>query len=247
MSLEEDIMVNKVYLVRSSKTGRLKLTENNHTCVFFTEKEAKQFAANTDGTLVGESAFTTLDLLDRMSKCAGADMIDIYTGDGLQERVIPKIKDKYVNQQLTRALTRLKETQQKPYLLEFADCRFIVPGKIEGQSDIVYCIAKSDTASYTLCFTDLDEYSAWAGSSAWQPLSVNWNGLMRVAGKKEIIMNVAGNRYVLTKDKIRKVKDHIHRMDEEKKKREQEKKDEEIRKAMNEKLDDGTGGGDTDA
>lgn len=233
MSVEEDILVNGIYIPRSEKTGKPSLSENDHTSVFFSESDAKEYAEKHEFTIIGLPEYTDIDTVFRISALAGARVVDVYSLGGPEELKIPYVHS-YINQKLTVNLTRLKETQKKEYLYALADCKFIIPCNVENQSDIFYGIAKSkneagEETTFLISFTDLDEFYAWSGSKQWKPLEVDFEGLMKAARRKEVIMNLAGNRYLLTKHKIDKIRSYIRQKAEEQREKEEEERVRKIR------------------
>lgn len=208
MGAKEDISINRIYVAVSEKTGRYKLTDNNHISVFFTEEEAEKHISNMKDARKEGPRMTDFETISRIGKQAGADVVDIYASGIKTEEPIPEFKKERLNPKLNRALAHLKESGKKQYLMELLDCVYYVPCRIESQLDIMYGVAKAQDILYALAFSDLDEFWNWSGGMAWDPLEVTFHELLRVASRREIIINVTGNRYVLTKKKMEKMREY---------------------------------------
>ena len=191
----------EIYIAISEKTGRYKLTDQNHVSVFESKSEADKYAENGEGVIIEGPKHLDKDSVFLISRKAGAVAVDYY-GEKKDEIKIPEIKKEYLNPEINSSLAHLKETGDPKYLKRFIKCRFIVPCRVDGQSGIMYGAAKARDITYTLAFTDLEEFYAWGSGTEWEPLEVGFSGLIRVTDMRPIIINVKGNRYVLTEEKI---------------------------------------------
>ena len=208
MGVKEDISINRIYIAVSEKTGRYKLTEDDHVSIFFSEDEAEKYASEHENVRKEGPRSTDFETICRIGRQAGAEKVDIYASGVKTEESIPEMKKEHLNPKLNRALAHLKETGKKRYLLQLLDCVFYVPCRIDDQKDIMYGVAKTADTTYALAFTDLDEFWNWSGGMTWDPLEVTYHELLRVANRREIVLNVSGNRYVLTSTKLEKIREY---------------------------------------
>ena len=207
--LKDSVQKKELYIIMSEKTGRYMLTDNDHASVFFMREAADKYAAGRKYARVEGPKHMDYPTICEISRQAGACKIDLYDGAGKKaEEDIPVIKKKKLNPKLNGAIAHLKETGKKEYLYRLLECRFIVPCRIKEGTEIIYAMGKIRDDIYALAFTDLDEFWIWGGEMDWSPLEVTYAGLLRVANRREIILNITGNRYILTKDKLTKL--HIY-------------------------------------
>ncbi len=208
MALKDKIQNSEIYIIVSEKTGRYMLTEKDHTSIFLGREAAEKFAAGRKYARVeGPKRIDFLTLCE-ISRQAGAERIDLYNQGTKKEEDIPVLKKKKMNPKLNGAIAHLKETGKKEYLYKLMECKYLVPCRIENSSDIIYAMGKIREDIYTLAFTDLEEFWIWVGDMDWQPLEVTYAGMLRIARRRDIILNIKGNRYVLTKHKLDVIRDY---------------------------------------
>ena len=135
MSIKDDIAVNRIYIAVSEKTGRYKLTENDHVSIFFSEADAQRYMNHTEMTRIEGPRMTDFATICRIGRQAGADTVDIYVSGVKTEEPIPEIKKEKLNPDLNRLIAHLRETGRKRYLIGMKDCKFYVPCKIEALAE----------------------------------------------------------------------------------------------------------------
>ncbi len=203
--MKKEDLEKGIYIYISPKTGKYKLTDDDHISVFKSERVARDFMEDGD-ELSGPKFIDKRELIS-LSLKAGATGIEFFNENGECEviSVQPTIKVQ-ANPGLTAAIQHLKETGERSHLDKLFKCVFLIPCRIEEETDIIYAAAKIQDDIYMLAFTDLDEFGLWAGETDWKPLKVNYRELVRLAKNKPIIINIKGNcRYVLTQEKMRKI------------------------------------------
>ncbi len=193
----------------SEKTGKPYLTIDDHCKLFMSKRDAEAFCQNIEEVFVqGPYVNKKESIAELMLSCkqAGGMFLDMCAGKKVEELKIGSSPQKYANAPLNSAIFHLKDTKKPVYLEKMHKCNFIVPCRIENGHEIMYGAAKFGDRLYTLCFSDLDEFATWPESNSYGPLEINFYELLRAAAGREIIINITGYRYVLTKEKIERIK-----------------------------------------
>lgn len=199
-------MENKgYYIIMSQKTGKPYLTDDDHCKMFVSQIAAERFCMDKEGLFVEGPNFTSNEDIMFSCKQAGALYLDICTDKKTDEKKIGYNPKKYFNRDLNAAIFHLKDTKRSVYLKQMGDCMFIIPCLVEKGHEIIYGAAQIGDTLYTLAFSDLDEYNAWREADNYRPLELSFTELIRASAGREIIINISGYRYVLTRQKIDKV------------------------------------------
>ena len=209
-----------IYISISPKTGSYFLTEEDHVIVFLSEMTAKEKNMTVSGPKYLEKK--ELQILCRK---AGAKVIELYDEKGDHEEInLSDYGNVQMNPGLTAAIYHLKETGRREYLNSFMKQLFLIPCKVEKGVEIYYEAAKIKESLYLLAFTDLDEFSLWASDSKWKPLEVTYEELIRIADRKQVVINIkSNNRYILTERKLSKISEAKRVFDEERARKKAEK------------------------
>lgn len=202
---------NGFYVIMSQETGKPYLTENDHCKLFMSKLPAEIYCRDREGLFIEGPNFLSANELMFSCKQAGALYVDICTEKKTEEKKIGHNPKKYFNRKLNAALFHLKDTKKSVYLKKMASCMFIVPCLIENGREIMYGAAKIGDDIYSLAFSDLDEYNSWVDAETYMPLELSFPELMRASAGREIILNISGYRYVLTRKKIEKIVEQMEK------------------------------------
>ena len=200
--LEEDLNWNRVYHILHKATNRIYVDTERYTYVFFEETEARIFAEKIPECYISGPSFTDLVTENKKGYQLGAVWLKLQDGKSVKDIQLKKPLDIYTNPEANLYLCLLKETTQKKWLLMFRNCKYIVPCLIENGTHLKYGVANGKRGSYTIAFTDIGEYTIWSQkvTEPWKPLEVTFSDLLRIAGEKEILLNLSGNKLAITAD-----------------------------------------------
>ena len=222
MSIENTVSINQIYIVMFEKTGQPYITPEGDSVIYLKPEDANKFISTHPGTVLDGPNFLKTEDLCSMCYAAGATRIEMIMPKGEQKRYedLTKMpKRKFYNHSLNHALNLLHETKRKEYLQELKDQNFIVPVKINNDSNIVieYSIAKVKDKNYFLAFSNLDEFDIWASKvQGYKPLKISYDELIELCKADDCIINIYGARYILTQDKIQIIRtSHAEKKQEE--------------------------------
>ena len=204
------LSINPVYLSVFEKTGQPYVTDDDEVFLFLKEEDAENFLKNHPGAVLKEPQYYTVEDLGALCYGAGATKIKVKIPGKEQERsedLTQMPKKKYYNFPLNHDLNLLHETKKKKYLLGFIDKNFIVPVKINPDSDtdiiIEYSIAKMKDKNYFLAFSNLDEFEKWSEKvKGFSPIEISYSELKELCNDDDCIINIFGARYILTQEKM---------------------------------------------
>ena len=225
--IADDINVNPIYVAIYNKTGRPYIDTARNAYIFLKEEEAINFKQAHEGIEIEGPRYYKYN--DICSTCfsAGAVFIKVRgISNNREENIeLTKIeKRKYYNSELNKNLNLLHETKKKEYLLDIINNVFIVPVKInnESNSDIIieYSQATIKGIPYFLAFSDVDEYTLWSSKvEGYKPLEISYRELVNLCHGDDCIINLFGSRYILTQEKIAKIDGNDHLIEEIKQKK----------------------------
>lgn len=220
MSIANTLSINQIYIVTFEKTGQPFITTDGDAIIYLFPDDAKRFLADNPGTALDGPDYYTAENLCSICYAAGAERIKAVMPKGEKERYedLSKMpRRKFYNYSLNRCLNLLHETKKKEYLYEFKDKKFIVPVKINENSNIVieYSIAKVQDKNYFLAFSNLDEFAMWSSKvEGYSPLKITYDELVELCKSDDCIINIFGARYILSQDKIARIREHTNQKQE---------------------------------
>lgn len=203
------------YLILSAITKKPYIDESRQSYLFANKLEAEAYIKNQKNDKIFWKNMSQEKLKTICSWCyaAGAEFIIIVeAGKQMVRKLSERHLDKsYYNCRLNADMTLLHHTKKMKYIMDLAECEFIVPIKITNgdKVSIVYAtVSKGDSNHFVyLAFTDLKEYEQWEKGMGigWSPLAVDIDGLKRIGKKHGFMINPLGGRFVLTKEILKKL------------------------------------------
>ncbi|RHS83902.1 SseB family protein [Clostridium sp. AM42-36] len=219
--------VNDIYIAKSQKTGKPYVDADKTVHIFLSAADAEHFKKMLPETItIDGPKFVDGAVFSASCYQAGAEKLSVNNGASIETEQLNPPKTRYYNKDTNYALGALKETKKSKFLYMLKTGKFIVPCRIENGTEIYYGAAKTRDCSYSLAFTDLDEFHMWEPSSDFIPLEVKYHELKRIAAKRDVLVNVSGNRYTITQAFFDKIDDHAKKVKKEAEERKKAKNSE---------------------
>lgn len=214
MNLLEDIAINQASFIMHNETGRPYLDEEGACHVFISAKEARAFVKEKENVTASPPRFTEFRSAARTGFAGGAKALVLHAGAETSQAALSErdIARGFYNNQANRTLCMLKQTRKKRWLAELSKCHFLIPAKIDRKDGITILygiVTRSDSDDFLyLAFTDLDEYGLWAQKvEGWEPLKVGYHALHQIARNNGIMLNLYGNRFIVSKKMLGRIPD----------------------------------------
>lgn len=198
--------LNEVFTAISKKTGKPYIDDEKKGHIFTSPKSANKFKEETkDEIEIDGPKYVDFEILSASMYQAGAASICVHNENKTEDEKISAPKKKYYNPETNFALDRLKETRRKKYLRMLKNATFLVPCEIKNGIEIYFAVAKAEENEFILAFTDLDEYQLWEEGKNYEPLMLTSGEIKQIAKERNVIVNITGNRYVITPEKFQKM------------------------------------------
>lgn len=224
MSTKDTINSHKIHILLCRSKNIPFLDAENKSFLFLSEEEGKKYiekhAAGMDVVLSGERDFDYDDLCAYLYS-KGTQKIVFYENSvkiiSLSGRHLARRS--YYNSDLNGAITCLRETSKREYLIVMAGYSFLVPVVLtgKGKTNVTYGTAEKDGKTYSIAFADKPEFDAWMAKThmtGWQPLRISAVALSEIAGGREIIINPCGNHILFTKEMVQILHNEAKKLEE---------------------------------
>lgn len=207
--------MQQLYLIESTVTNDIYIDNENRCHAFLRQEKAVSFCEEHENTRVSDMKYIEMNDLDQMCYAAGADSIIFQAGEETEEHIIVEKNLPLLpyNHTLNRAIAKIKHTKSTKNLAELSLSHYIVAARVYNgdETKIVYAVAEhkilQDLGKLYIVFSNLDEFSIWQMNCPdWEPLRVDYNGLLRITGKNGIMINPSGNRLILTGEMLTQAK-----------------------------------------
>ena len=224
MNTKDLINSRKLYILLSGTRMIPYLDAEKKSFLFLSEEDGKRYiekhGRGMDIALSGEQEFDYDDLCALLYS-RGTKKIVFFEAE---EKIISLsgrhlARRSYYNAELNGAITCLRESRKKDYLLDMAGYTFIVPVFLsgKGRASVTYGTAQKEGRFYSLAFADKPEFDAWLSKGdlhGWQPLRISALALTELAGGREVIVNPCGNHVLLTGEMVRILHEEAKRLEE---------------------------------
>ena len=211
------------YILRSKKTGRIYIDEENTAHLYEVQKDANEYIEKTDDSLYFDkpesvrALFLCTEIYDQggdriyVKKANKSGIYIEVTGDYKNKEV----KKQFYNHELNGSINKLRQTLKKKYLREMKDMNLIIPIKIDPrmpkqQQRIHYAYTKlSEKEEMYFAFSTLKEFNDWNKSQNEQfsPYEMRIGLFIIKHEDKGIIINPETDNLVLTQQLIGVIKE----------------------------------------
>lgn len=207
-------MNNKYYIINSTKTGKIYMSEDLRAHIFESASSADSFCREVGNAEKGDRK--TINIDSSMKILSGLGFKEILVSNSDEDVIVPVSGSSSLkrNSYLMQNLLLLKETEKIKYLSAASGERFIIPVSLKARISKQFQQFRYG-ASYIegdekcfLLFQDMTAFSLWneKHDNFFQPLFMTINQLDRIRWNYAFVIDPLGLKIYLGEDEIKIMK-----------------------------------------